>query len=58
MKPLVIAFGIKNNKPHFYIGFKKQWDMKKQPILVLFRCRMVKNAGTRTDRIFTLGGKE
>lgn len=58
MKPLIIVFGTKDSKPHFYIGFKKQWDMEKQPFFALFRCRMVKNAGTRTDRIFTLGGKE
>jgi hypothetical protein len=57
MKPLIIVFGIRDKKPHFYIGFKKQWDMEKQPLFALFRCKMVKDSGTRTDRIFTLGGK-
>ena len=58
MKALIIVFGIKDSKPHFYLGFKKQWDMEKQPLFALFRCYMVKNSGTRTDRIFTLGGRE
>lgn len=58
MKPLIVVFGIRDNKPHFYIGFKRQYDMEKQPIFALFKCKMVKDSGTWTYRIFTLGGKE
>lgn len=59
MKPICIIFGDK--KP--FIGFSRrtQWDMSKQPFIAIFY-RKTEIAGVdirqRTDRIFTLGGKE
>ena len=46
-KPMIIIFGNR-----FKIGFREQLDMKKQPLVAIF-----KSTKNRTDIIFTLGGR-
>ena len=62
MKPLVIIFGKDGKRLKFFIGFKEQFDMEKQPLFCLFYMKTEKDSEwttrQRTDRIFTLGGKE